>query len=267
MFEMKFPILLTFVITFPSILTAQDYDEAFLDSLPEEIRADLLGRADERDALEAPVYRSSYVMKPEEEIDDDLFGQKIFSMMQTTLMPLNEPNFDSDYTLDFGDILKLQLIGQRSLIADLEIKRDGSVNVPEIGKIFISGLSLGKASDLIQSKIEDSFIGVKAFLTLTSVRDIQVVVAGNAFSPGPYVLNGNSSIFHALTVSGGPALGGSFRKIDLIRNNEVIDTIDLYDTFIFGKGSFGKRLNSGDIVFIHPVQNLVSVFGLSLIHI
>ena len=76
MFEMKFPILLAFVITFPSILTAQDYDEAFLDSLPEEIRADLLDRADERDALEAPVYRSSYVMKPEEEIDDDLFGHK-----------------------------------------------------------------------------------------------------------------------------------------------------------------------------------------------
>ena len=90
---MKFLILLAFVLAFPSILNAQDYDEAFLESLPEEIKADLLGRADERDALEAPVYRSSYVMKPEEEIDEDLFGHKIFSMMQTTLMPLNEPNF------------------------------------------------------------------------------------------------------------------------------------------------------------------------------
>ena len=258
---MKFLILLAFVLTFPSILNAQDYDEAFLESLPEEIKADLLGRVDERDALEAPVYRSSYVMKPEEEIDEDLFGHKIFSMMQTTLMPLNEPNFDSEYTLDFGDVLKLQLIGQKSLVSDLKIERDGSVNVPEIGRIFISGLSLGTASDLIQSKIEDSFIGVKAFLTLTSVRDIQVVVAGNVFSPGPYVLNGNSNIFHALTVSGGPSLGGSFRKIDLIRNNQVVESIDLYDTFIYGKESFGKRLKSGDIVFIHPVQNLISVFG------
>ena len=45
---MKFLILLAFVLAFPSILNAQDYDEAFLESLPEEIKADLLGRADEK---------------------------------------------------------------------------------------------------------------------------------------------------------------------------------------------------------------------------
>ena len=46
------------------------------------------------------------------------------------------PTFDSEYTLDFGDVLKLQLIGQKSLVSDLKIERDGSVNVPEIGRIF-----------------------------------------------------------------------------------------------------------------------------------
>ena len=53
---------------------------------------------------------------------------------------------------------------------------------------------------------------------------------------------------------------GSFRG-ELVRDNKVIEVIDLYDTFIFGKSSFNKRLRSGDIVFVKPVQNLVSVIG------
>ena len=47
-------------------------------------------------------------------------------------------------------------------------------------------------------------------------------------------MNGNSNLFHALTISGGPNEKGSFRNIDLIRSGEVIETIDLYDIFIFG---------------------------------
>ena len=32
--------------------------------------------------------------------------------MQSSLMPINEPNFDGGYILDFGDVLELQLIGK-----------------------------------------------------------------------------------------------------------------------------------------------------------
>jgi protein involved in polysaccharide export with SLBB domain len=64
-----------------------------------------------------------------------------------------------------------------------------------------------------------------------------------------------------LTVSGGPSEFGSFRSIKLIRNDEVVEEVDLYDTFIFGRSSFDTRLKTGDIIFIEPVLNLVSVIG------
>ena len=67
-----------------------------------------------------------------------------------------------------------------------------------------------------------------------SVRDIQVIIAGNVFSPGPYTLNGNSTLFHALAISGGPSEDGSFRQIDLVRGGKVIETADFYETFING---------------------------------
>lgn len=253
-------------------LNSQDlvYDESFLDSLPQGVRDDLEARAETRRNLEETQFRrpSSLILKPELDYlpfesvpTSDRFGINFFSMMQTSLMPINDPNFDSSYVLDFGDIIEVQLVGQKTSDAELVIRRDGSVNVPEIGKVFISGLSLENASNLISEKINASFIGVDAYVSLINVRDIQVIVAGNAYNPGPYTLNGNSSVFHALTVSGGPSEFGSFRSIKLIRNDEVIEEVDLYDTFIFGRSSFDTRLKTGDIIFIEPVLNLVSVIG------
>ena len=62
-------------------------------------------------------------------------------------------------------------------------------------------------------------------------------------------------------MSGGPSEIGSFRSIDLIRNGQVIESMDLYETFIYGTSSFGSRLRSGDVVFVRPVSNLVRISG------
>ena len=176
-------------------------------------------------------------------------------------MPLNEPNFDSSYILDFGDTLELQLVGQKSSTTKLLVKRDGSINIEDIGKLNIAGLSLDKVVELIKNKINLAFIGVEAYVTLAKVRDVQIIMSGNVYNPGSYTLNGNSNIFHALSVSGGPSESGSFRSIDLIRNNKKIESIDLYETFIFGRSSFNTRLRSGDLVFVNPVGNVVSIVG------
>lgn len=257
---------LLIVLLSPFLAFAQDFDKKFLESLPEDVRNDLLNQLEKKQSDEEIQYRRASTFIPKEDEDskkDEVFrfGTEVFKLMQTTLMPINEPNFDGNYILDFGDVVEIQLVGQRSLVETLKVERDGSVSIPEIGKIFISGLSLEEASSLIKAKVKDSYIGVEAFITLINVRDIQVIVAGNVFSPGPYSLNGNSNIFHALNVSGGPSEFGSFREIKLIRDGEVVEVVDLYDTFIYGKPSFGKRLRSGDLIFVNPSRNIVSVTG------
>ena len=221
----------------------------------------MLDQVEEDNSLNEQQYRrpSTFIEKPQ--TSSNRFGIRIFSMMQTTLMPINEPNFDTDYILDFGDTLQLQLIGTKSSIVNLLVARDGSISVPDVGKIVVSGLSLEDASKLIIARIESLYIGVSAFVTLSKVRDIQIIVAGNVFNPGPYTLNGNSNIFHGLAVAGGPSELGSFRNISLIRKEKLIETIDLYDIFIYGKSSFGTRLRSGDTIFVNPAIQLNGIYG------
>jgi polysaccharide export outer membrane protein len=262
---MKINIFKLSIIVLLSVpLVSQELDTDFLNSLPGDVRADLLEEVQKREDLEAPQYRrpSTFIAKPElNEDESNRFGFEYFSMMQSTLMPLNEPNFDPNYVLDFGDILELQLTGQRNAILDISILRDGSISLPDIGKVIVSGLTLAQASELISNKIASVYIGVDSYVTLKNIRDIQVIISGNAFNPGPYLLNGNSNIFHALTVSGGPSEYGSFRKIDLIRDSKRLETIDLYDLFMHGKSTFSTRLRSGDIIFIHPALKMVSING------
>ena len=253
------------IVFFTSCLLSQDFDEKYLDSLPEDIRKDILEQASERDDIEKPVYRND-TSQLEKEVDDEddmlkIFGEDFFSSYQTTYMPINEPNFDSEYILDYGDVLNIQLIGFDNSIDTYEISRNGTINIPDIGNINISGLSLAQASTLIQAKVESIYIGTEAYISLENMRDINVLVSGNAFNPGIYTLSGNSNALQALVVAGGINDFGSYRNIKLKRNNKIIQIIDIYDYLIFGNSQKHIRLQSGDLIFVEKKENLVTVDG------
>lgn len=281
-----------FLGLFAFTLNSQELDENFLDSLPEDIRRDVAERAegkkDDTDnnynsflysskleqaeellelkkRLESDLRELERRLKSDERLtlDDDLklFGSNFFNTFQTSFMPINEPNPDSTYTLDIGDILNIQLIGQQSYDEELFVNGDGSINLPDVGKIVIAGLSLTEASSLIKSKVKSSFIGTEAFISLARVRDVNILVTGNAKNPGIYTLTGNSNILHALSIAGGVSEFGSFREINLIRANNIIETLDVYDLLIDGKYNLNKRLRSGDIVFVTPRKNIISIDG------
>ncbi len=278
----KNKILLLILIT-PSLIYSQELEDSYLESLPEGVKSDVLKKIESQDGEESKLkYRRApsdidkalvelEKLRMLEELDRlkelreskqtkeiKRFGNQIFNTMQSSFMPINDPNLDGAYVLDFGDIIELQLVGQKNLIKELKISRDGSINIPEVGKVNLSGLSLESASNLIKAKVSNAYIGTNAYISLTNIRDIQVLISGNSANPGLYTLNGNSNVLNALNVSGGISEDGSFREVQIIRDGRVFESIDLYSIFIYGNSNFGPRLVSGDSVFIKPVQSLVS---------
>tara|TARA_B100001063_G_scaffold246653_1_gene286762 strand:- start:246 stop:1997 length:1752 start_codon:yes stop_codon:yes gene_type:complete len=258
-------ILFLVAILISSTSYSQELDKNYLDSLPDSVRADIEDKMDARDRVEEPVYRraSTFIDKDEDEDEEDnistfLFGSNFFDVMQTSFMPVNEPNLDPSYILDFGDTLEIQLVGQKNEIDTFTIMRDGSINLPDIGKIFLSGLPMSDASSLIKARINSSYIGTNAYISLKNIRDINVLVVGNAFNPGIYTLNGNSNMLHALSMAGGINDIGSYRNIDLIRAGKIIDTLDIYEVLIFGKYNFSTGLRSGDSIVVNPREMIVS---------
>lgn len=282
-----------FFLTFFLInIFAQELDPKYLDTLPEDIKSDLMERADKKNKDSEQLYRSSLYsskLEKDEELEDlktriqvdlaelerrlkqddgleiekglKIFGLEFFKTFQTSFMPINEPNLDSSYILDVGDVLNVQLIGQEDFVETFPINRDGSINLPKIGKIVVAGLSLSEASAMIKSSVKSSFIGTDAYINIDQIRDVNIVISGNAKNPGIYTLTGNSNILQALTVAGGIDEYGSLREINLIRDDKVIETLDLYKLLIDGSYNLKKRLRSGDVVFVRPRHKLVAIDG------
>jgi protein involved in polysaccharide export with SLBB domain len=87
------------------------------------------------------------------------------------------------------------------------------------------------------------------------------LLAGDVFNPGVYTLNGSSNMLHALNVAGGVNTYGSYRSIKLIRDDKVIETLDIYDILINGKSTSRNRLRSGDIIFVDSRANVITLEG------
>ena len=289
---MKNKIILMLSLFAITSLYSQELDQRFLDSMPEDIKKDLieknakqglkskenykpylysskLNQAEEliklKDRLELDLIELERRINSDDVliIDDGLklFGNDFFNTFQTSFMPTNEPNPGSDYYLDTGDVLNIQMVGQKDTIDDFIIDGSGSISLEDIGKVTIAGMSLGEASSLVKSKINSAYIGTDAFISLSEIRDVNVLVTGNAKNPGIYTFTGNSNILHAITAAGGVSKFGSYREINLIRNNEVIESLDVYDLLINGQYNIKKRLRSGDVVFVEARKSIVTIDG------
>ena len=186
------------------------------------------------------------------------YGLKLFRTMQSSFMPLNEPNFGSDYVVDYGDILRIYKYGGGSSETfEVEIGRDGSVILPDIGNVPLAGLNFEQVSELIQKTYDSTFIGSNVFVSLSEIRDINVLVTGNVEFPGIYTLSGNSNVLQALNIVGGITENGSLRKVVLKRKGSEDKVIDLYKAIIFGEIDNIPSLMSGDSLYVESVTNLV----------
>ena len=257
------------LLIIPSLyISSQEFNEAYLESLPKEVREDIENRIEGQMSSEKASYKrlsenDSYIEKPpiKDEDKDDVYGSEFFNSMQTSFMPISAPNLDDSYVLDYGDVLRIQLLGQKDSIDSYQLERDGSINLPDIGKINLAGLSLGEASRLIKLKVKQAYIGIDSFISLENIRDVSVLLAGDVYNPGVYTLNGSSNMLHALNVAGGIGKLGSYRSIRLIRDETIIETLDLYDILIKGKSTSRNRLRSGDVIFVDPRANVITLEG------
>ena len=284
---MKKQILLTFhliyivpCLFFSSGVFSQEssYDKDFLESLPDDVRDDvenelkISSKENKTKISKRPSSRLSKldtVKKWERFLSEEYalnngterYGLSIFRTMQTSFMPINEPNFDSNYIVDFGDSFNIKVTGTKNTEYSADVQRDGSLFIENVGNVFISGLDISQAIATIKNKFNSTIIGEDIFINLSEVRDIQVLITGDSFAPGIYTLNGNTNILHALSMSGGIKEAGSLRSLDIKRNGKKIKEYDVYNAILKGEINFNQKLQSGDSIIINSVQNLVRVSG------
>jgi polysaccharide export outer membrane protein len=266
-----------------NVVNSQDLNEEFLKSLPKSIQEDFINAEDDdlsNNFNERPETRIRKVESGIDNIKDQIksletqldrenkdkvdlivFGSNFFDSYQTSFAPINEQNFSSDYVIDVGDILSVQTFGNLRVDKKIEVSRDGTINIPNIGIISVAGLPYADAIKTIQAFVSQKYLGLEMSINLESARDMSILLIGNAVKPGIYTLPGGSNILSLLHAAGGISEEGSYRSITHKRSNKIIQEIDLYDTLIEGNLLFKSPLRSGDSVIIHPSRRLISISG------
>ncbi len=189
------------------------------------------------------------------------FGYELFERDPARLKPNEAIPVAADYLVGPGDTLRIQLFGNQNADYDLPVERNGMVRFPEIGPISVAGLGYQQVQELIGQRVREQFIGTQVSVTLGELRALQVFVVGDVKAPGSYAVSPMATITTALALGGGVARQGSLRRIQLKRQGQVLQTLDVYDVLLRGDTRGDARLQSGDVVFVPPVGTRVAVAG------
>jgi protein involved in polysaccharide export with SLBB domain len=190
-----------------------------------------------------------------------VYGDSLFRQVPSTYAPLREVNVTPGYVLGPGDQLVLRIWGQVNLNAQLTVDRAGSIYLPQVGEIHVAGLPFAQVREHIHDAVGHIYKSFDLDVQMGQLRSIQVFVVGQARRPGTYTLSSLSTLVTALFATGGPAVQGSLRDIELRRNGQTITHFDLYDLLIFGDMSKDASLLSGDVIYIPPVGAQVAISG------
>ena len=166
-----------------------------------------------------------------------------------------------DYVLGPGDSIHVQLYGIVNGVYEFEVSRDGVLSLPEIGPVTVSGLPFSEFRKDLKDRVDEMLVGTQVSVTMGQLRTIRIFVLGDAVRPGSYVVSSLATISSALYRSGGLSEIGSMRNIALKRQGALIATMDLYDLLLNGNTSSDVRLRSGDVIFVPPLGNTISVDG------
>ncbi len=199
----------------------------------------------------------------EEEDEDKLkpFGYEMFEDMQDAFLPEGNIPVPGDYVIGSGDNLNISLYGKEYQEHSVEVRNDGKITLPNLEPITVAGLTLSELKEYISQVVAAKLIGMKAVVSVGELRAIQVYVLGDVKRPGAYQLSSLSSMANALFISGGPNEVGSLREIKLRRAGKDITELDLYKFMLEGDVSGDQRLQHGDVVYVAPIRQQVTIVG------
>ena len=192
------------------------------------------------------------------------FGYDLFASDPSTFAPGNEVPIPSDYRIGPGDVVEIQLFGQRNESYSLGISREGMIRFPGIGPInaFEKGTNFIDLKNHLREKIREQLgEGVQSSITLGAFRSIRIFLLGEVRKQGAYTVSALSTTINALLSCGGIKETGSLRTVQLKRAGTVIASLDLYDLLMRGDTSADQPLQPGDVIFVPVIEKQISVSG------
>jgi protein involved in polysaccharide export with SLBB domain len=171
-----------------------------------------------------------------------------------------------NYEIGPNDVIKLVVYGVQEYSSDLTVSKEGKIQVDNVGQIKVAGLSIEAAKARIKQQMAATAYSSlargesKLEISLGDIRTIHITIIG-AYKSGTYNVSSLSNVISALSEAGGPNTIGSYREIEVIRNNKIFTKVDLYRFLQYGDQSQNIGLKDNDIIRVPAYKNRVELTG------
>ncbi|WP_073169939.1 SLBB domain-containing protein [Tangfeifania diversioriginum] len=197
-----------------------------------------------------------------------VFGSSLFNNENLTFEPSINIQTPKNYEIGIGDQIIINIWGNSQNNYQLTVNKSGQILIPDVGPIYIAGMTFENAETKIKQRLTEIYADMGsdnpqtfAQINMGRLRSINVNIVGEVTAPGTYTLPVTATAFNALYLSGGPNEIGSFRNINIIRDDEIFKTIDIYKFLIDADVAENVRLKDEDIILIPPTEKQVAVSG------
>jgi len=194
-----------------------------------------------------------------------IFGADLFRGGNTTFEPNLRIATPINYILGPEDQVNINVYGSSLVNWKLDVSPEGNINIPGIGLLNVAGKTIEQATASIKTKLAANNYaigrGTNVQVSLGNIRSIKVIIVGEVVKPGTYTLPSLATVFNALYSANGPNDNGSFRQIEIIRNNHIIRHLDIYDFLVKGDQKDNIGLQDQDIIRVPTYRIRVQMDG------
>ncbi len=172
------------------------------------------------------------------------------------------PEKFSDITLLPGDVIYINVPGQRELSHKYDISPNGDLYVMIIGKIPVKGMSIKDLEDKLTAELSTYIEGGKRITIKLIKRTRYIQVVGGVKYPGWYRVPCITTLEDIIEKAGGILPGVDISKAWLIRNNKRINLklkspIKFFPddvVYIPKPREYVEKVDTGDLLFINIPQ-------------
>lgn len=154
-----------------------------------------------------------------------------------------------------GDVLQIEIPGEVEFENSFQVKRDGTLNLPEVGKVSIAGKTLAQADDYLAKRLGQEYRAINNFKIYLIERRVPIQVLGFVNVPGMVDLPQDGNIQMALQKAGGASSGAQLDRIQLNRQGQIT-TFDYKKYLDTGDFSILPKIEPLDVIFV-PASPLI----------
>lgn len=201
----------------------------------------------------------------------DIYGHSYLTSTGLSIIPSYNAPAPAAYVLGPGDELTIDIWGATVSHVSAIIGNDGSISVPDLGPVYLTGMTLAKAEEYLQEQLGRIYSGLAdsnpdTFLKLSigKIKGVSINISGEVATPGLYSVPSLATIPSVIFMAGGVTEKGSVRNITLFRHGRKVADFDMYDFLFNGKFNENLRLQDGDVITVAAYSNVVTVEGAAM---